>query len=96
MNLLGIYDREEGFKILAFDIAQWYDDAQRFVITDAELSKFGREVGRVTREEVSMDTIKRAIDLGHFYSTGPIHYCRASPTKNVIFPSWKKYESCRV
>jgi hypothetical protein len=33
------------------------------VVTDSELSKSGGEVFRVTREEVSMDTIERAVNL---------------------------------
>ena len=67
MNLPGIYDREKGFEILAFDVVQRYDSVQRFVIAYAKTGKFGIEVSRVARKEVSMNTIKRAIDLEHSY-----------------------------
>jgi hypothetical protein len=50
MNSRGIYDREKGFKIFAFDVTQRYDGVHRFVITDAELGKLGEEVDRVARE----------------------------------------------
>lgn len=60
-----IYDREKGFEILAFDVVQRYDGVQRFVIAYAKTGKFGIEVRGVAREEVSMNTIKRAIDLEH-------------------------------
>jgi hypothetical protein len=33
------------------------------MVTDSELGKSGREVFRVTREEISMNAVKRAIDL---------------------------------
>ena len=62
-NLLGIYDREEGLKILAVDLAQGYDEAQSFVIADAELSKLGGEIDRVAREKVSVNAVQRTIDL---------------------------------
>jgi hypothetical protein len=62
-NLLGIYNGEEGLKILAFDVTQGNDCAQRFVISDAELGKFGGEIDRVAGEKVSVNAIKRAIDL---------------------------------
>ena len=64
-NLLGIYDREEGLKILAVDLAQGYDEAQSFVIADAELSKLGGEIDRVAREKVSVNAVQRTIDLQH-------------------------------
>ena len=33
------------------------------MVTDAELVKSGGEVNRVSREEISMDTVERAINL---------------------------------
>ena len=63
VNSLGIYDREKGIKILAFDVTQRYEVVQRFVITDAELRELGGEVDRVPGEEVPMDTVEHAIDL---------------------------------
>jgi hypothetical protein len=66
-NLPGIYDREKGFEILAFDVVQQYDGVQRFVIAYAKTGKFGIEVSGVTRKEVSMNTIQRAIDLEYSY-----------------------------
>ena len=63
MNSLGIYDREKGIKILAFDVAQRYEVIQRFVVTNAELRELGGEVDRVPGEEVPMDTVEHVIDL---------------------------------
>ena len=33
------------------------------MVTDFELGKSGREVGRVAREEISMDTIQHVVNL---------------------------------
>ena len=63
MSSLGIYDREKGIKILAFDVAQRYEVIQRFVVTNAELRELGGEVDRVPGEEVPMYTVEHAIDL---------------------------------
>lgn len=63
VNSRGIYDREKGFEIIAFDVTQRYDGVQGFVITDAELGKLGGEVDRVAREKVTMNTIKCTVDL---------------------------------
>jgi len=34
-----------------------------FMVRDVELGKSGRKVFRVAREEVSMDAVKRSLDL---------------------------------
>jgi hypothetical protein len=62
-NLLGIYDREEGLKISAFDVPQRYDSRKRFVIADTKLGKPGGEIFRVAREEVTMNTVEHIVDL---------------------------------
>jgi hypothetical protein len=62
-NLLGIYDREKGLKISAFEVIQRYDSRERFVIADTKLGKSGGEIFRVTREKVTMDTVERIVDL---------------------------------
>lgn len=67
---------------------------QRFVITDAEPGKLGGEVDRVAREKVTMNTIKCTIDLPHCQQVTGTHSA-VTRTKNVIFPSLKKYVSCR-
>ena len=43
-NLPGIYDREKGFEILAFDVVQRYNSLQRFVVVYAKTGKFVIEV----------------------------------------------------
>jgi hypothetical protein len=65
------------------------------MIANVELVEFGREVCRVPREIVSMNTIECAIDLQTF-SVSQTHNTEMSRTKNVIFPSLKKYMSCRT
>jgi hypothetical protein len=66
MDSRGIYDGEESFKIIAFDVTQRYDGVQRFVITDAELGKLGGEIDRVSRKKVTMNTIKCTVDLRYY------------------------------
>ena len=90
----GIYDGKKGFKIIAFDATQRYDGVERFVITDTEPGKLGGEVDRVAREKVTMNTIKCTIDLPYRQRVTGTHNA-ATRTKNVIFPSLKKYVSCR-
>ena len=51
----------------SFDVVQRYDSVQRFVIAYAKMGQFVIEVSPVARKEVSMSTIKRAIDLEHSY-----------------------------
>lgn len=94
MNSQGVYDGEKSFKIIAFDVTQRYDRVQRFVITDAELRKLGGEVDRVAREKVTMNTIKCTIDLRYCQRVKG-SYDAVIRTKKVIFPSLKKYVSCR-
>jgi len=43
-KLPGIYDREKGFEVLAFDVVQRYDGVERFVIAYAKTGKFVIEV----------------------------------------------------
>ncbi len=64
-----------------------------FVIADVKLAEFGGEVDRVPREKVPMNAIQCAIDLQLFFSEPCAQY-RALRTKNVRFPSLKKYTSC--
>jgi len=61
-NSLGIYDREKCLEIFASDVVQRNDSTQMFMIANAELRKIVIEVSRVAKE-VSMDTIKCAINL---------------------------------
>jgi hypothetical protein len=97
MNSRGIYDGEKSFKIIAFDVTQRYDGVQRFVITDTELGKLGGEVDRVAREKVTMNTIKCTIDLRYCQRVSESGaYDAVTRTKNVIFPSLKKYVPCRT
>jgi hypothetical protein len=63
------------------------------MIADVELAEFGGEVYRVPREKVSMNTIECAIDLQPF-SVKSDSRRRTPRTKNVMFPSLKKYVSC--
>jgi hypothetical protein len=41
------------------------------MVTDIELGKSGREVYRVAREEISVDTVQGVVDLRKIYSTSP-------------------------
>ena len=62
-TLLWIQDREEGIKVPAFDITERYNGRERLVVTDVKLGESGGEVYRVTREEISVDTVQRFVDL---------------------------------
>ena len=44
------------------------------MVTDVELGKSGREVIRVAREEVSMDTIQHIVNLYTVFTMNPIAY----------------------
>jgi len=65
------------------------------VITYAELSKTCREVDGIARKEVSMDAIQRTINLLAGQYVGYANH-RRPRTRNVTFPSLKKYASCRM
>jgi hypothetical protein len=95
-NLLGIYDREEGLKVLAFDFTQGYNGAKGFVIADSKLGEFGGKIDRVASEKVSVNAKQRAINLLPLSVGQPVaHHKSILRTKNVMFPSLKKYVSCR-
>lgn len=96
MNSRGIYDGEKSFKIIAFDATQRYDGVQIFVITDAEPRKLVGEVDRVASKKVTMNTIKCTIDLRYDTVSESSVYNAVTRTRNVIFPSLKKYVSCRL
>ena len=65
------------------------------MVTYAKLGKSCREVDRIARKEVPMDTVQRTIDLWAGQYVGCIKY-RRPRTRNVTFPSLKKYTSCRT
>ena len=68
------------------------------MIMNVELSESGGEVYRVTREEISMDTVQRVVNLTTVRSVNlecNNFYCWTR-TKNVTFPSLKKYLWCRT
>jgi hypothetical protein len=56
-NVLGIQNGKKGIKVFAFDVSQRYDSWKGLVVTDVKLGESGREVCRVSREEISMDAI---------------------------------------
>ena len=56
-NSRRVEDGEEGLEIVTFDVAYRYDNGQSFVVTNAELGKSCREIDRITRKEVSVDTV---------------------------------------
>jgi hypothetical protein len=62
LEIIGIYDRKESLKVLAFDISQRYDDGKSLVLTDTDLVKPAGEILGVTREEEPVDAVKGAID----------------------------------
>lgn len=64
------------------------------MIPDTKLEKFGGEIGRVAREKVSMNAVQRTIDLYVILLVNRVHTIERR-TKNVMFPSLKKYVSCR-
>ena len=66
------------------------------MVANAELGKSRREVYRITKKEVSMDAIQRTINLraGQYIRYAKRHTGRRPHTRNVTFPSLKKYLSC--
>ena len=66
------------------------------MVTGAELGESAGEVYGIAGKEVAMDTIERAINLRDpgSESARACHY-GSQHTKNVMFPSLKKYVSCR-
>ena len=60
-----------------------------------KLGKSCREVDGIAREEVSMDAVQRTINLRASQYVGCAK-CRNQRTRNVTFPSLKKYVSCRT
>ena len=63
------------------------------MITYAEPGKSSREVDRIARKEVSMDAVQRIVDLWAGQFVGYAKH-RRPRTRNVTFPSLKKYASC--
>lgn len=60
---LRVQDREESIKIFTFDVTQGYDGREGLVVTDIELGESGREIYRVSREEISVDAIQCVFNL---------------------------------
>jgi hypothetical protein len=67
------------------------------VVTGAELREAGGEVYGIARKEEPMDAIEGAINLRDPSQRTCRRVCHygLQHTKNVIFPSLKKYVSCR-
>jgi hypothetical protein len=63
------------------------------VVTNAELGKSCREVDGIARKEVSMDAVQNTINLQAGHYIGYAKHGRPH-TRNVTFPSLKKYTSC--
>ena len=66
---------------------------------NVELGESGGEIYRVAREEISVDTIQRVVNLSTIKSmdlaSGYLHGW-TTRTTNAIFPSLKKYLGCRT
>jgi len=66
---------------------------------NVELGESGGEIYRITREEISVDTIQRVVNLHTVRSMDSVSYdlhSRTTRTKNATFPSLKKYLGCRT
>ena len=69
------------------------------MVLNVELGESGGEIYRVAREEISVDTIQRVVDLPTVKSMNLVsHHLhdRTTRTKNATFPSLKKYFGCRT
>ena len=66
---------------------------------NVELGESGGEIYRVTREEISVDTIQHVVNLSTVKSMNlASHHLQGwtTRTKNATFPSLKKYLGCRT